>query len=44
MSEEFKIYRLDNFGRGISYYNGKVIFVEDALDGETVKAKVREKR
>lgn len=42
MKEEFKIYRLDNFGRGISYYNGRVIFVDGAIDGETVSAKVKE--
>ena len=42
MKEEFKIYRLDNFGRGISYYNGRVIFVDGALDGETVEAEVKE--
>jgi 23S rRNA (uracil1939-C5)-methyltransferase len=42
MKEEFKIYRLDNFGRGISYYNGKVIFVDGAIDGENVEGEVKE--
>ncbi len=42
MKDEFKIYRLDNFGRGISYYNGKVIFIENALDGENIEAEVKE--
>ena len=42
MNEEFKIYRLDNFGRGISYYNSKIIFVDGALDGENIEGKVKE--
>ena len=42
MKDEFKIYRLDNFGRGISYYNGKVIFIENTLDGENIEAEVKE--
>ena len=42
MKDEFKIYRLDNFGRGISYYNGKVIFIENAIDDENIEANVRE--
>jgi len=42
MKEEFKIYRLDNFGRGISYYNGHILFVEGAIDGENVVANVKE--
>ena len=40
MRDEFKIFRLDNFGRGISYFNGKVIFIENAIDGENVDAEV----
>ncbi len=42
MKEEFKIYRLDNFGRGISYYNGRIIFVDGAIDSENVIASVKE--
>ena len=42
MKDEFKIYRLDNFGRGISYYNGKVIFIENAIDDENIEAEVKE--
>ena len=44
MRDEFKIFRLDNFGRGISYYNGKIIFIENALDGENVDAEVIESK
>ncbi len=42
MKEEFKIYRLDNFGRGVSYYNGKVIFIENAIDDENVEGQIKE--
>ena len=42
MKDEFKIYRLDNFGRGISYYNGRVIFIENALEDENIEAEVKE--
>lgn len=33
---EVKIEKLDNFGRGITYINDKICFVEGALDGEVV--------
>ncbi len=42
MKDEFKIYRLDNFGRGISYYNGRVIFIENALEDENIEANITE--
>ena len=42
MKDEFKVYRLDNFGRGISYYNGKVVFIDGALDGENVECEIGE--
>jgi 23S rRNA (uracil1939-C5)-methyltransferase len=42
MKEEFKIYRLDNFGRGISYYNGRIIFIDNAIDEENIEAEVKE--
>ena len=35
-----EITKLDNFGRGITYINGKICFVENALIGEIVKIKV----
>ena len=35
-----EIAKLDNFGRGITYINGKICFVENALVGEIVKIKV----
>ena len=44
MKDEFKIYRLDNFGRGISYYNGKVIFIENAIDGENVECEIEDSK
>ena len=32
--------RLDHQGRGIGYINGKIVFVKEALVGESVKVKV----
>ena len=31
-----KIEKLDNFGRGITYLNNRICFVENALPGEIV--------
>ena len=33
----YKIEKLDDFGRGITYINGKICFVENALIGEEVE-------
>lgn len=44
MKDEFKVYRLDDFGRGISYYNGKVVFIDGALDGENVECVIKESK
>lgn len=35
-----KIERLDNFGRGIGYVNGKIVFIENALPDELVECKI----
>ena len=35
-----KIEKLDHFGRGITYIDGKICFVEKALPGEIVKIKI----
>ena len=35
-----KIEKLDHFGRGICYIDGKICFVEDTLPGEDVKIKI----
>ena len=35
-----EIEKLDHFGRGITYIDGKVCFVEKALPGEVVKVKI----
>lgn len=35
-----KIEKLDHFGRGICYIDGKICFVEDTLPGEEVKVKI----
>lgn len=35
-----EIVKLDHFGRGITYINGKICFVEKALPGEIVKIKI----
>lgn len=37
---KFKIERLDNFGRGISYCDDKIIFIENALHNEIVDAEI----
>lgn len=37
---EVKIEKLDNFGRGITYINDKICFVENALDGEIVDIEI----
>ena len=35
-----KVERLDHYGRGISYIDGKITFVENALDNEMVDIKI----
>ena len=35
-----EVEKLDHFGRGITYINGKICFIEKALPGEIVKVKV----
>ena len=35
-----KIEKLDHFGRGITYVNDKICFVENALPGEIIKIKI----
>ena len=35
-----KIEKLDNYGRGITYINDKIVFVEDALPDEEIKIKI----
>ncbi len=37
---ELKIEKLDHRGRGISYDEGKIVFVENALPGETVEVSI----
>ena len=37
---EVKIVKLDNFGRGITYINDKICFVEDALPEELVEIEI----
>lgn len=37
---EVKIEKLDNLGRGITYINGKICFVDKALPGEIVQIKI----
>lgn len=45
MKEKIKIYALDSEGRGIGKLNGKVVFVPNALVGETVYIElIKEKR
>ena len=36
---KIKIEKLDHFGRGICYVDGKICFVEDTLPGEVVDIK-----
>lgn len=38
--ELFTIEKLDNKGRGICYYNGKITFVKNALPGEVVEISI----
>ncbi len=40
MKEEFEIFELDHFGRGITRYNKKIVFIENAMDTEVVEAKI----
>lgn len=40
MKKVVKIEKLDNFGRGMSYYDGKPLFVENAIDGEVVECTI----
>ena len=35
-----EIEKLDHFGRGITFVDGKICFVENALPGEIVKIKI----
>ena len=35
-----EIRKLDNFGRGITYVNDKICFVENTLPGEIVEIKI----
>lgn len=35
---QYKIEKLDNFGRGISHINNKIVFISNALDEEVVDA------
>ena len=37
---EVKIEKIDNFGRGITYINDKICFVEDALENEIVDIEI----
>jgi len=37
---ELKIEKLDNYGRGIAYFNDKICFVENALPGEIVQVEI----
>ena len=37
---EVKIEKLDNFGRGITYINNKICFVENALPNELVEIEI----
>ena len=37
---EVTIEKLDNFGRGITYINDKIVFVENALPDETVEIEI----
>ena len=38
--EELRIEKMDNQGRGICYYKGKITFVTNALPGDIVKIKI----
>lgn len=37
---EIKIEKLDHYGKGIGYYNNKIVFVSNALPGEIVDVKI----
>ena len=37
---EIKIIKLDDFGRGIGYYNNKIIFINNAIPDEIVSVKI----
>ena len=37
---QVKIDRLDNFGRGITYINNKICFVDNALPNEIVEIEI----
>ena len=37
---ETKIDKMDNFGRGISYHNGKICFVKGAYPGDEVSYQI----
>ena len=37
---QYKIEKLDNFGRGISHVNDKIIFISNTLEGEIVDASI----
>ena len=37
---ELKIEKMDNYGRGIAYFNDKICFVENALPGEIVQVEI----
>lgn len=38
--KELKIIRMDDFGRGIGTIDGKIVFVRDALEGETILCQI----
>lgn len=40
MKEIFSITKLDHFGRGVSKFNDKILFIENAIDGEVVEAEI----
>ena len=37
---KIEILRIDNFGRGIAYYNNKICFIENALPSEIVEFEI----
>lgn len=37
---ELKICKYDHYGRGISYIDGRIVFVENAMPGEVVEAEI----
>lgn len=38
---ETKITKIDNFGRGIGYSNGKIVFVENTLPGDEINLEIK---